>query len=294
MSTSRVFGVLILVWLLMSVVLPARAQQADQQPEILQLPLTVDGAETKVETHVYVPHSTTDKSFPVVVFAHGNGVPASSQINPMPIEAANWWVRHGFAVVAPVRPGYGRNGGTFREVQNVIWQGNACVTDPTYDIAVARAREVLLAALTWTRSQSWAKADRIVLVGHSTGGFATIATVATDPPGVIAAINFAGGMGGNAAGSPGQSCRPDRITSLYRQFGVATHIPTLWIYTENDLFWGTKEPHDWFEAFKAGGSDVSMVETPPVPDRPNGHSMIFTNPEMWHASVEVFLQKVRP
>jgi dienelactone hydrolase len=274
---------------------PAIAQPTEQQqPEILQIPMSVDGAETKVETHVYIPHSTSEKRFPVVVFSHGNGVPPSSQINPMPVEAANWWVQHGFAVVAPVRPGYGRNGGAFREAQNVTWQGNTCVTDPTYELAVVRAREVVLATLAWTRSQSWADDDRILLVGHSTGGFTTIATAATNPPGVKAAINFAGGMGGNAGGSPGQSCKPERIAALYRRFGEEIHVPTVWIYTANDLFWGTTEPRDWFDAFKAGGSDVSMIETPPAPDRPNGHSMIFTNPDMWHASVEAFLQKMRP
>ena len=75
----------------------------------------------------------------------------------------------------------------------------------------------------------------------------------------FAAINFSGGMGGNPSGSPRQSCKPELLTDIYRQYGTTTRIPTLWLYAENDLFWGADMPRHWFEAFKAGSSDVSFV-----------------------------------
>ena len=66
-------------------------------------------------------------------------------------------------------------------------------------------------------------------------------------------------MGGNPSGSPRQSCKPELLTDIYRQYGTTTRIPTLWLYAENDLFWGADMPRHWFEAFKAGSSDVSFV-----------------------------------
>jgi dienelactone hydrolase len=135
--------------------------------------------------------------------------------------------------------------------------------------------------------------DRVLLVGQSTGGLTTIAAVATNPEGVVGGINFAGGMGGNPPGSLGKSCRPELLTALYGQFGKTTRVPTLWLYAENDLFWGADAPKRWFDSFKSGGSDATFVQTPPVPDVVNGHSLVFTGEPLWRPSVDSFLRKLK-
>ena len=210
---------------------------------------------------------------------------------------ANWWLQKGFAVVAPSRPGYGKTGGFDREQQFVYWQGNACVTEPKsinpqYERAALKGREVILAALAWAQRQPWAIPDRIVLMGHSVGGVIMIATAAANPRGVIATINFDGGMGGNPAVSPNRPCKPDLLTAAFGRFGRTTHVPSLWLYAENDLLWGVDAPHQWFDAFKAGGSKAVFVQTPPVPGEGLlvGHFLINLGGSLWHPSVEAFLR----
>jgi dienelactone hydrolase len=132
-----------------------------------------------------------------------------------------------------------------------------------------------------------------LLVGQSAGGFASIATAATNPGGVVGAINFAGGIGGNPTASPRQSCKPEQIATIYGQFGKTARMPTLWLYAENDLFWGADVPKQWFDAFKNGGSDATLIQTPPVPGEENGHTLINTGGPLWMPGVETFLQRLK-
>jgi dienelactone hydrolase len=273
------------------------------QPEIVKLSLMIDGSPTGVVTHIYKPNSPSVTAFPLVIFSHGraynpNPLDPSAISVPVIADVANWWLQKGFALVAPLRPGYGETGGLDRENQFVYWQGNSCVTEPKslnplYDRAARKAREVVLAALTWAQMQPWVKRDRIMLVGQSVGGMTTIATAAINPEGVIAGINFAGGMGGNPTASPRKSCQPEQLTIIYGQYGKTTRVPTLWLYAENDLFWGPDVPKQWFEAFKTGGSDATFVQTPPVPGQVNGHFLINTGGQLWKPNVDAFLQKLK-
>jgi dienelactone hydrolase len=274
--------------------LAARAQ-ADEpvRPEIVNLLLPIDGKQANVVTHVYRPITPGVAAFPTVIFSHGNVIPPGDLQDPITVEVANWWLGRGFAVIAPIRPGYGVSGSVFREIQNVTWRDNSCISEPTYESAVQKAREVVFAAVAWAQTQSWLRRDCVLLVGQSTGGLTTIASVATNPEGVIGGINFAGGMGGNPSGSPGKSCRPELLTALYGRFGKTTRVPTLWLYAENDLFWGADAPKRWFASFKSGGSDATFVQTPPVPGGVNGHSLVFAGAPLWQPSVDSFLRKLK-
>jgi len=162
-----------------------------------------------------------------------------------------------------VRPGYGKIGGAFREAQNLTWQGASCVGQPTYEIAMLKVREVVLATLEWAQNQSWVKRDRVLLVGQSTGGLETIATVATNPEGVIGGINFAGGMGGNPAISPGKSCKPELLTAIYGRLGKTTHVPTLWLYAENDLFWGSTRQSNGLKRLRLAAATQTLCKLHP-------------------------------
>jgi dienelactone hydrolase len=268
------------------------------QAEIVKAPLRVDENLTDVVTHIYKPSTPGVTAFPLVIYSHGrpfnpnppNTVALATPITP---EVANWWLQKGFAVVAPVRPGYGETGGIDREYANVVWQSNSCISEPAYERSVLKAREVVLAALAWAQEQPWVTRGRILLVGQSAGGFASIATAATNPEGVVAAINFAGGLAGSPIESPRRSCKPEQVSAIYGQFGKTARMPTLWLYAENDLFWGADVPKQWFDAFEHGGSDATLIQTPPIPGEENGHTLINTGGPLWKPGVETFLQKLK-
>jgi dienelactone hydrolase len=194
------------------------------QPQSVKLSLMIDGSPTDVVTHIYKPKSPSATDFPLVIFSHGrnynpnplNPSDISTPINP---EVANWWLQKGFALVAPLRPGYGETGGFDRESHFLYWQGSSCITEPKginplYGRAALKAREVVLATLTWAQTQPWVKRDRIVLVGQSVGGMTTIATAAVNPEGVIAGINFAGGWEVIPRPRPARAASPNSSPSF--------------------------------------------------------------------------------
>ena len=76
----------------------------------------------------------------------------------------------------------------------------------------------------------------MIAVGVSTGGFATVALTSDPPPGLAAAINFAGGL--HRASLTGTGIRNGRdeaaLVDAFATLGRSSRTPMLWIYAEND------------------------------------------------------------
>ena len=270
----------------------ASAQPAAQQrPEIMTLPLTIDGTTYQVVTHVYKPQGAWP--FPLVIFSHGRAPLQADRDKlqyPVLIGHANYWLRKGVAVVAPVRPGYGETGGADRENSLTRWSGSTCTSDPDFTQVGRNASAVVAAVHGWAVQQPWVRTDRILLAGQSVGGLTALATSALNLPGVLASVNFAGGAGGNPTASPGSSCKPENLTRTYASYGKLVKIPSLWLYAENDQYWGADAPQRWYAAFSAGGSDAALVQTGPLPEH-DGHSLLTFGGRLWSVPLNAFVLK---
>ena len=262
-----------------------------QQPQVMTLPLTIDGTVHQVVTHVYKPSGTGP--FPLVIFSHGRAPLQADRDKlqyPVLIGHANYWLRKGVAVVAPVRPGYGETGGADRENSLTRWSGSTCTSDPDFTQVGRNASAVVVAVHGWAVQQPWVRTDRILLAGQSVGGLTAIAASALNLPGVLASVNFAGGAGGNPAASPGSSCKPENLTRTYAAYGKLVKIPSLWLYAENDQYWGADAPQRWYAAFSAGGSDAALVQTGPLPEH-DGHSLLAFGGRLWSVPLNAFVLK---
>ena len=262
-----------------------------QQPQVMVLPLTIDGTVYHVVTHVYKPSGTGP--FPLVVFSHGRAPLQADRDKlqyPVLIGHANYWLRKGVAVVAPVRPGYGETGGADRENSLTRWSGSTCISDPDFTQVGRNASAVVAAVHGWAVQQPWVRTDRILLAGQSVGGLTAIAASALNLPGVLASVNFAGGAGGNPAASPGSSCKPENLTRTYAAYGKLVKVPSLWLYAENDQYWGADAPQRWYAAFSAGGSDAALVQTGPLPEH-DGHSLLAFGGRLWSVPLNAFVVK---
>jgi hypothetical protein len=111
---------------------------------------------------------------------------------------------------------------------------------------------------------------------------------AENPPGVLAAINFAGGGGGDPKGRPQNPCGADLLKRMFANYGKTARIPTLWIYTENDQWMGHKLPREWFDAFRVAGGMGEYVLFPPLGD--DGHGLFSKAPAIWQPKVLEFLR----
>lgn len=110
-----------------------------------------------------------------------------------------------------------------------------------------------------------------------------------NPEGVKATINFAGGGGGNPVTQPGQPCAPYRLEQMFGNYGKTARIPTLWIYTENDLWMGAKYPPQWHQAFVNAGGVGEFVQF--EPNGKDGHGLFTQAPEVWRPKVQGFLRQ---
>ncbi|MES2510765.1 MAG: dipeptidyl aminopeptidase [Pseudomonadota bacterium] len=272
----------------------AGAQTAEQQrPEVIKLPLTIDGSVRQVVTHLYKPQGPGP--FPLVIFSHGRAPHQADRDKlqyPVLVGHANYWLRKGVAVVAPIRPGYGETGGADRENSFTRWKDGTCLANPDFSKVGRSASDVVVAIHGWSLQQPWVRKDRILLEGQSVGGLTTVAASTLNLPGVIAAVNFSGGSGGAPDVSPTRSCKPENLTKTYAEFGRQVRVPGLWFYAENDQYWGAEAPREWYRAFKAAGSsDTDFIQTGPLPDH-DGHALLNYGGRLWSVPLDAFVKKV--
>lgn len=267
------------------------------QPQILRISLKgagIFGGDVAMVTHLYKPQG--DGPFPVVVFSHGRAPEISDRLNlkyPVGVGHGNFWLRKGFAVVAPVRPGYGESEGMDHEDAGSKWRRGQCIGEPDFFYLAKVAGEAVLATLDWVRAaQPWANQERILLVGVSVGGLTSAAIAAKGPAGLVGYINFSGGAGGSPRESPGKSCKPENLSKVFAEFGKTTRVPSLWLYAENDLYWGPDAPKEWHRAFSAGGSKTKFVMTPPIPGTDDGHRLLAVGGKLWSPHVNSFVKEL--
>lgn len=265
---------------------PAQGTPEPLVPEVARIALP---GETTMVAQVFRPSG--EGPFPVLVFSHGRAgtdFERRALANPVLHGHARFWMRRGYAVVAPIRPGYGITGGPDRENSGARYdEWGGCVSSPEPQRTAGPAAETIASAVAWARAQPWARSDRILLSGNSVGGLATIAACSASLPGVVGCINFAGGSGGSPT-SNGRMCEPQRIEALMAGWGKVNRLPSIWLYAPNDLFWGAEAPKRWHAAFAAGGSPARFVGTEPVP-APDGHSLLAVGGKLWSVPLQAWL-----
>jgi dienelactone hydrolase len=243
--------------------------------------------------HAVVRRPPGEQPLPLVVINHGSPGEAGKR-QEMEVKytaASEWFVKQGFVVVLPLRRGYGATGGEWAETYGRCSEGDF------YRGGLASADDID-ATIRYMREQSFVQKDRVIIVGQSAGGWGAIAATSRPQPGVIAAINFAGGRGGHMGGSTSQNananCRPDRLISAAGEYGKTATVPTLWIYTENDSFFDPDLSKKMFDAYAAGSKGAAKYVLLPAFGK-DGHQMFDSNSGVrrWESVVLPFLAALK-
>ncbi len=225
-----------------------------------------------------------DGPFPVVVMQHGrSGTDRATPGRWRYLNIARYWTRRGFAVFVPTRLGYGDTG-----LEPDPEETGPC-NAKRYEIAAASTSTQARAAVEFAAAQPWVDKSKVILMGQSMGGFATIAAMEQKIPGVIAGINFAGGGGGDPVARRENPCGAFQLGSVFGNAGKANAgaTPMLWLYAENDLYWGASLPKKWHEAYVSAGGKAQLHMLPPI--GADGHAMIGAGFAKWRPLVDQFI-----
>jgi len=83
-------------------------------------------------------------------------------------------------------------------------------------------------------------------------------------------------------------CSRTGLSDVAALFARTTHIPELWIYSENDgMFW-PEVAHEMFIAYTGAGGTAEFFAAPAAGE--DGHSFIVTRISLWTEPVENFLR----
>jgi len=218
---------------------------------------------------------------PLALLTHGS--PRDAEQRPEMtawgfVPQAREFARRGWTTVIVMRRGHGSSGGRFAADQG-------CSSHPQYYDAGNESAKDLRAAIAYLSSLPEVDASRIIGVGISTGGFATVALTADPPPGLVAGISFAGGRGSD---KPDSVCNPGDLVRAFADFGVKSRVPMLWIYAENDHFFGPQIAEQFHQAFTRSGGTASFVRAAAF--RKEGHGLFsLAGSRIWTPIVDDFL-----
>lgn len=259
----------------------------DIREAVVRVPVTVKDAFNKdisgdVLVTTFRPQGAGP--FPLVVMNHGRSTKTRTQEPRQRYEPiARFFVRKGFAVAVPQRLGYGASAAAGDPEDNM-----SC-SQPRYQPAGDAAAAQVLAVVAHMRTQPDIDSARLVIMGQSLGGFTTVAANAARPSGLVAAINVAGGHGGNPDERPGNPCQAFLLENTFASWGKTATAPMLWLYAENDKYFSAKNSRSWFDAYVKAGAKAEYKLMPAFGD--DGHQLLGRGADIWHPVVDEFLAK---
>lgn len=265
---------------------PAHAESVDASLRETMHDVPVPGTGASIVVTSFRPIG--NGPFPWLVLSHGTAttVEANRKIGRYrPLEPVREWVRRGYAVLVPVRRGYGASGGEH------LGDAYGSCARPDFRRAGEGAALDVLATVEWGKAQRDLDPKRWLLVGQSAGGFASIYTASKRPGGLVAVLAFAPGRGGDPDKRPGEPCASDRLAALFSAIAPQTAVPVLWFYAQNDQFIGPRVQKLWFESFRSAGGRAELVVVPPFPEH-QGHGVFPAHAgiPLWTAAVAGFFK----
>ncbi len=292
-GSCRLAQVPLLAWVsLLASVFLGSANAASLIEETLQVPVTVRlpgaaAASISRQIAVRVVREAVAERRPFLILLHGRAADPQGRARlALPIYPANsrYFAAQGFVVLIPLRVGYGITPDPDLEVSG------DCQFKRYLD-AVLPAVAQTGAVIEFAHSLPFVDIAHGILVGESFGGLVAIAAAAEPPAGVVAAVNVAGGDGGDSRERPDAPCRPDQLREAFAHYGKMSRIPTLWLYSANDRLWGPLYPHEWYRAFVGAGGTATYAALPA--DKNNGHFIFNRNASAWHPAFERFIATLR-
>lgn len=272
---SSIFIFLILIF----IVAGAQAQ------EVTMVPVNIDGKVVRLEMQISKPEGSGP--FPTIVLNHGS---TGSGRDQSAIKAGvyyfkgitDFFIKRGWAVVAPMRRGRSGSEGIYDEgYAEDRTQGYTCEIVRSAKGA-KRALSDIEAAMKVILTFSFVDSNRVIIGGISRGGILSVAYAGQHPEQIKGVINFVGGWIGEVC-STAEKLNQD----LFRH-GSSFPMKSIWLYGDNDTFYSLSHSRKNFKAFQLAGGTGEFHEIEP-PEGITGH-FIFLFPDLWSTLVEDYIK----
>jgi dienelactone hydrolase len=243
--------------------------------QVIMVPVVSGGESVQLETTIYKPSGPGP--FPLLVMNHGKSLGnPHGQDRDRFVVIAREFVKHGYAVVVPMRKGFAESTGTYVEL--------SCNMDGNGELQA----DDVQAALNYLVTQSWVDKDHIVVAGQSYGGLATMAFGTRGYPGVRGLINFAGGLR-----IFGSDCQwRQSLVDAFADFGKHTMVPSIWFYGANDKHFDPELAAQMHDAYVQSGGDATLVAYGPFKNDAHGMSSSWDGVKIWWPATEGFLKRI--
>jgi dienelactone hydrolase len=171
-------------------------------------------------------------------------------------EQVRWFLERGFAVILPLRRGYGASGGAVAE------RNPSCAPSRSYVPSAQESATDIQAAIDYATRLPGILPEQVVVVGQSAGGLGTVALASLNDRRIAALASMAGGDGGHLNRVPGAVCQPQALEAAMARFGATARAPMLWVYTANDSYFAPSLAAAMHRAYTAAGGRAEFHALP--------------------------------
>ena len=246
------------------------AIQVQAAPSVVEesvlLPVQIGARTEKLETLIVRP--AREGRFPLALIVNGSAGKSPADMHADGLaHLAHDFAHRGWLAASIVWPGYGRSTGAFEG------KAGTCSAPHVITFLDARAKE-LGAALDALRTRGDVDSATSLGVGVSIGGVSMLALGARQDRPLTAVINISGGIYHyQEAGIPEANCGPyyQDLASNVATFGRRNVTPTLWLYAENDPFFGPELAQRLVSAYRSTGGVADFAALPAFGE--NGHTL---------------------
>jgi dienelactone hydrolase len=173
------------------------------------------------------------KKLPLFVMNHGSQGPTVKNIVNVRADGATiTLIENGFAVFAPVRKGFRRAGDPPTDISVDSSEPIACNSWPAQEAGLKSAKDDVKALLAQLKGRQDVDTNRIVLAGHSRGGFLSLALAAEQLQGLLGVINLVGAWHSEPCPSG-----PSYNNGKLAQFAKEANVPIFSYYGTKDTFY---------------------------------------------------------
>ena len=279
--------------LLLVLPMAARAELAVQQVDV-RIPVAVPAAgaspahTAELAGHVYRPQA--GGPWGLVVLSHGtpSGKEAREALTERYAPQARAIAALGYVVVTGLRRGYGASDGPLAD------RYGRCEA-PDYIHAAQEAARDVAAIMVYGQKLPDVDAAKVVLLGKSAGGFASLALAAQQPAGLRGVINFAGGRGAQPQMREKASvCGEPELLKTVASFAATSRVPQLWIYAENDSYFRPPLVRKMAQSYQQAGHPLTLVFVPPSGNEGHRFFDLPAHIDQWLPQVREFLAQQMP